>query len=130
VFESPNNPHLRVLDIAAIAAACRKSGLVSVLDSTFGTPALQRPLALGVDVVMHSTTKFLNGYSDHLGGALVGSAAMIAKLWHLSVQLGANMDPQVAYDLLRGLKTFPVRMERQSASAQEVARWLSDRPGV
>lgn len=130
VFESPTNPHLRVLDIAKVAAACKASGLTSLLDSTFGTPALQRPLALGVDLVMHSTTKYLNGHSDHLGGVLVGSAAMLDKIWHLAIELGASMDPQTAFDLLRGLKTFPLRMERQCASATAIARWLSDRPEV
>jgi cystathionine beta-lyase/cystathionine gamma-synthase len=130
LFESPTNPHLRVVDVAAVASTCRKSGLVSLLDSTFATPALQRPLALGVDLVMHSTTKYLNGHSDHLGGVLIGSSALIEKLWHLSVSLGAIMDAQVAYDLLRGLKTFAVRVERQCASSLRIARWLEGRPGV
>ena len=130
LFESPNNPHLRVLDVAAIAKACKESGLVSILDSTFGPPVIQRPISLGVDLVMHSTTKFLNGHSDHLGGALIGSAKLVDQLWHTAVQLGAVMDPQQAYDLMRGLKTLGVRVERQCASALRVAQWLSDRPGI
>jgi len=130
VFESPINPNLRLTDIEAVARACREAGIVSVMDSTFGTPALQRPLALGVDLVMHSTTKFLNGHSDHLGGALIGSAKLVDKLWHTAVELGACMDPQAAYDLIRGLKTFPIRVERQCASALKIARWLAERKDV
>lgn len=130
VFESPSNPHLRLVDIEAVARACRERGLVSILDSTFGTPLLQRPLALGVDLVMHSTTKYLNGHSDHLGGALIGKAKLIDELWHVGVELGATMDPQAAYGLLRGLKTFPLRVERQCASALRLARWLSERRDV
>src|SRR5712671_3123069 len=112
VFESPTNPTLRIIDIAAVAAACRKAGTVSVMDSTFGPPALQQPLAMGVDVVMHSATKYLNGHSDHLAGVLAGSRERTGPLRLLSHQLGASLDAQVAYDLLRGLKTFALRMER------------------
>jgi methionine-gamma-lyase len=130
VFESPTNPALRVLDVAAVASACRKAGAVSVMDSTFGPPALQRPVELGVDVVMHSATKYLNGHSDHLAGVLAGSRERIEPLRHLSRRLGASLDPQVAYDLLRGLKTFAVRMERHCATALRVARWLSEQRSV
>ena len=130
VFESPTNPTLRLADIAAVAAACRRKGVVSVLDSTFGTPFAQRPLALDVDVVMHSTTKYLNGHTDHLGGALVGARERIGPLRKLSHALGASVDPQVAYGLLRGLKTFPLRMERHCANALAVARWLARHPRV
>ena len=130
VFESPTNPTLRLLDIAAIGAACKTSGVVSVIDSTFGTPALQRPLELGVDVVMHSATKFLNGHSDHLCGALVGSSARLAPIRALSHKLGAVLDARVAFDLLRGLKTFHLRMERHCSNALSIARWLSAQPGV
>jgi len=130
VFESPTNPTLRIVDVAAVAAACRKAGTVSVMDSTFGPPALQRPLELGVDVVMHSATKYLNGHSDHLAGVLAGSVERLGSLRLLSHRLGASLDPQVAYDLLRGLKTFAVRMERHCASALRVAGWLEERREV
>ncbi len=130
VFESPTNPTLRVLDIAAIAAACRKAGTVSLIDSTFGTPYTQRPLESGVDVVMHSATKYLNGHSDHLVGALVGSRERIESIRVLSRKLGAALDPQAAYDLLRGLKTFALRMERHSQSALDLARFLEQQKGV
>ena len=130
VFESPTNPTLRVLDIPAIASACRKAGTVSLIDSTFGTPWTQRPLASGVDVVMHSATKYLNGHSDHLIGALVGSRERIEPIRLLSHKLGAALDPQAAYDLLRGLKTFSLRMERHSRTALTLARFLEGHRGV
>src|SRR2546426_7275594 len=130
VFESPTNPTLRIVDAAAVAQACRKAGTVSVIDSTFGPPALQRPLESGVDVVMHSATKYLNGHSDHLAGVLAGSRERIEPLRLLSQRLGASLDPHAAYDLLRGLKTFAVRMERHCATALRVARWLSEQPAV
>src|SRR5712692_5195228 len=124
VFESPTNPTLRIVDLAAVASACRKAGTVSVMDSTFGPPALQRPIEMGVEVVMHSATKYLNGHSDHLAGVLAGSSERLEPLRLLSHKLGASLDPQVAYDLLRGLKTFALRMERHCATALRVARWL------
>jgi cystathionine beta-lyase/cystathionine gamma-synthase len=130
VFESPTNPTLRLLDIKAVAAACKSGGTISVMDSTFGPPPLQRPVELGVDVVMHSATKYLNGHSDHLGGVLLGSRARIEPLRALSHRVGAVLDAQVAYDLLRGLKTLPLRVEQQSATALRVARWLSEQPRV
>lgn len=130
VFESPTNPTLRVLDIAAVAKACRAAGIVSLIDSTFAPPPVQRPLQLGADLVMHSATKYLNGHSDHLCGAIVGSAERVEPIRLLSHKLGASLDPQAAYDLLRGLKTFAVRMERHSSNALTVARWLEEEPNV
>jgi cystathionine beta-lyase/cystathionine gamma-synthase len=130
VFESPTNPTLRVLDLAAVAKAARAGGMVSIVDSTFATPFVQRPLNLGVDIVMHSATKYLNGHSDHLAGALIGRKEVIEPIRLLSHKLGASMDPQVAYDLLRGLKTFAVRIERQCASALKLARWLEEQKAV
>lgn len=130
VFESPTNPTLRVLDIAAVAQASRAAGAVSLIDSTFAPALIQRPLSMGVDLVMHSATKFLNGHSDHLCGAIAGRAELVEPIRLLSRRLGASLDAQVAYDLLRGLKTFAVRVERQSASALALARWLEDQPAV
>jgi len=130
VFESPTNPTLRVLDIAAVARAARAAGAVSLLDSTFAPALIQRPLELGIDLVMHSATKYLNGHSDHLGGAILGRAELVEPIRRLSRSLGASLDAQVAYDLLRGLKTFAVRVERQCASALAVARWLSEQREV
>src|SRR3954469_1767563 len=130
VFESPNNPTLRVADIAAVARACKAAGTISLIDSTFAPPAVQRPLSFGVDLVMHSGTKFLNGHSDHLVGAIAGRRELVEPVRAISHKLGAVLDPQVAYDLLRGLKTFAVRIERQCATALVLARWLSEQPGV
>ena len=130
VFESPTNPTLRVLDIASVAKACRAAGALSLIDSTFAPSLVQRPLSLGVDLVMHSATKFLNGHSDHLCGAIVGRADLVERVRGVARKLGAVLDAQVAYDLLRGLKTFAVRLERQSASALIIARWLEGQPAV
>ncbi|MFL5412460.1 MAG: trans-sulfuration enzyme family protein [Myxococcales bacterium] len=130
VFESPTNPTLRVVDVARVAEACRKSRTVSVIDSTFGPPVLQRPLELGADIVMHSATKYLNGHSDHLLGVLLGSRERIEPLRVLSRKLGSAVDPQAAYDLLRSLKTLPVRMERHCANALRIATWLEAHPAV
>src|SRR5207302_5709998 len=130
VFESPTNPTLRVLDVAAVARACRASGTVSLIDSTFAPAAIQRPLSLGADLVMHSATKFLNGHSDHLCGAIIGRRDLVEKVRLIARKLGAALDPQVAYDLLRGLKTFAVRVERQCHSALQLAGWLETQPAV
>jgi methionine-gamma-lyase len=130
VFESPTNPTLRIVDAAAVAEACHAAGAVSVIDSTFGPPALQRPLEAGVDVVMHSATKYLNGHTDHLLGVLAGSRDRIEPLRLLSRRLGAAVDPHAAYDLLRGLKTFPLRIARHCENALCVARWLSEYPAI
>jgi cystathionine beta-lyase/cystathionine gamma-synthase len=130
VFESPTNPTLRVLDIAAVARACKSAGLLSLIDSTFAPALIQRPLALGADLVMHSATKFLNGHSDHLGGVIAGRRELVEKVRAIARKLGSVLDPQVAYDLLRGLKTFAVRIERQCSSALTVARWLESHGAV
>jgi cystathionine beta-lyase/cystathionine gamma-synthase len=130
VFESPTNPTLRLVDLAAVARAARTAGMISLVDSTFATPYAQRPLERDVDLVMHSATKFLNGHSDHLAGAIAGRRELVEPIRKLSHELGASLDPQVAYDLLRGLKTFAVRMERESATALRIARWLEGRRGI
>src|SRR5256885_2408216 len=130
VFESPTNPTLRIVDVARLAEACRGTRTVSVIDSTFGPPVLQRPLDLGADLVMHSATKYLNGHSDHLLGVLLGSRERIEPLRLLSRRLGSAVDPQAAYDLLRSLKTLPVRMERHCANAMRIATWLEAQPAV
>ncbi len=126
-FESPINPTLRCVDVAAVAAACRARGVVSVLDNTFASPVNQQPLALGVDVVMHSATKYLNGHSDVTAGALAGPKDLIEKVLKARKLIGAILDPYAAYALGRGLKTLAVRVERQNASAFAVARALEER---
>jgi cystathionine beta-lyase/cystathionine gamma-synthase len=125
-FESPINPTLRCVDIAAIAAACRARGVISVIDNTFASPVNQQPIALGVDLVMHSATKYLNGHSDVTAGALAGSARLIDAALKARKLLGTILDPYPAYALGRGLKTLSVRMERHNANALAVARWLEN----
>jgi cystathionine beta-lyase/cystathionine gamma-synthase len=123
-FESPINPTLRCVDVAAIAAACRARGVVSIIDSTFASPVNQQPVAMGVDLVMHSVTKYLNGHSDITAGALAGRRDLIDKVDRLRKMLGTVIDPQAAYAIGRGLKTLAVRVERQNTNALAVARWL------
>jgi cystathionine beta-lyase/cystathionine gamma-synthase len=123
-FESPINPTLRCVDIAAVAGACRARGVLSVLDNTFASPINQRPLAMGIDVVMHSATKYLNGHSDVTAGLLAGSAELIGRTSHVRRLIGTVLDPHPAYALDRGLKTLQVRVERHNANAMAVARWL------
>ena len=124
-FESPINPTLRCVDIAAIARACRSHGVTSVMDNTFATPINQQPITYGVDVVMHSATKYLNGHSDVTAGVLVGTQALIDRMLSIRKLLGTVLDPYAAYALGRGLKTLSVRVERQNASALAVARFLA-----
>jgi cystathionine beta-lyase/cystathionine gamma-synthase len=124
-FESPINPTLRCIDIAAVAAACRARGVTTVIDNTFASPVNQQPLALGIDLVMHSATKYLNGHTDVTAGVLIGSSALIERVEKVRRRVGTIMDPQPAYLLGRGLKTLAVRVQRQNASAMAVAEWLS-----
>ncbi len=121
-FESPINPTLRCLDIATVAGACRAAGVLSVMDNTFATPYNQQPLTLGVDLVMHSATKYLNGHSDVTAGAIMGSTALIGRLVQARKLVGAMLDPMAATLVSRGLKTLDVRMERHNANALALAR--------
>lgn len=128
-FESPINPTLRCVDIAAVAAACRARGVISIIDSTFASPVNQQPIALGVDLVMHSVTKYLNGHSDVTAGALAGPARLMAPIEKAKRMLGTILDPSAAYAIGRGLKTLAVRVERHNANAMAVARWLDGQKG-
>jgi len=123
-FESPINPTLRCIDIRRVAEACRARGTLSVVDNTFASPINQRPLALGIDLVMQSVTKYLNGHSDVTGGCVSGSHALVAPIAKARRQVGTVMDPYPAYALGRGLKTLPLRVARHNATAQAVAEWL------
>jgi len=128
-FESPINPTLRCVDVEAIAAACRARGVISIIDNTFASPINQRPLTMGVDVVMHSVTKYLNGHSDVTAGTLAGPAAIMGEIENVRRKLGGVVDPQAAYAIGRGLKTLSVRVERHNANAMLVARWLETQKG-
>jgi cystathionine beta-lyase/cystathionine gamma-synthase len=125
-FESPINPTLRCVDIRAIAAACRARGVLSVIDNTFASPINQQPLPMGIDLAMHSATKYLNGHSDVTAGAIMGPQALVAKVEGVRRMLGTVLDPYAAYALNRSLKTLQVRVERQNANALVVAEFLGD----
>jgi cystathionine beta-lyase/cystathionine gamma-synthase len=124
-FESPANPTLRCVDMRRVAEATGARGVLSVVDSTFATPINQQPLACGVDLVMHSATKYLNGHSDLTAGALAGSAVLIARLRDARTLFGGVLDPSAAYALTRGIKTLGVRMQLHNSNAMRVAEWLS-----
>jgi cystathionine beta-lyase/cystathionine gamma-synthase len=124
-FETPANPTIRLLDIAAISSAARSRGTLSIVDSTFASPILQKPLTLGTDLVFHSATKYLNGHSDVLAGAVVGDAVRIRELSLMRRIYGGNLDAGAAYELIRGMKTLEVRVRRQCETALELARRLS-----
>jgi cystathionine beta-lyase/cystathionine gamma-synthase len=129
-FESPINPTLRCVDIARVAEACRARGVTSAIDNTFASPVNQQPLALGVDLVMHSATKYLNGHSDVTAGALVGSEAMLKPLLPARKLFGGVLEPASAYALARGMKTLAVRMAKHNENAMRVATWLEQDPRV
>jgi cystathionine beta-lyase/cystathionine gamma-synthase len=124
-FESPINPTLRCVDIRKVAQVCRDRKVLSVIDNTFASPMNQQPLSLGVDLVMHSATKYLNGHSDVTAGVLAGPSRLVDPILKVRKQVGTVLDPQAAYSLGRGLKTIAVRMERHNANAMAVARWLA-----
>ena len=124
-IESPTNPLLKLVDLKAVAALAKKSGALVVVDNTFATPYLQRPLEMGADIVMHSATKFINGHSDMVGGIVVTGQEHLAKrLAYLQNSIGAVAGPFDSFLALRGVKTLDVRMERHCASALQIAKWL------
>jgi cystathionine beta-lyase/cystathionine gamma-synthase len=129
--ETPSNPMLKVFDIPAIAAIAKAHGTTLAVDNTFATPMLQRPLLLGAHVVVHSTTKYLNGHSDVVGGAIVTSDDALAERLHfIQKAVGAVPSPFDCYMVLRGLKTLAVRMERHVTTARALAAWLELHPQV
>ncbi|WP_028917598.1 cystathionine gamma-synthase [Pseudoxanthomonas sp. J35] len=131
-IETPTNPMLKIVDIAAIAAIARRRGLIVVVDNTFASPMLQRPLALGADIVVHSATKYLNGHSDMVGGiAVVGDNADLAeRLAFLQNSVGGVQGPFDSFLALRGLKTLPLRMRAHCDNALALAQWLETHPAV
>jgi cystathionine gamma-lyase len=124
-IESPTNPLLKLVDVEAIAKLAKNSGALVVVDNTFATPRLQRPLELGCDIVMHSATKFINGHSDMVGGIVVVSDdALAERLGYLQNSIGSVAGPFDSFLALRGVKTLDVRMERSCANAMKIAQWL------
>jgi methionine-gamma-lyase len=131
-FETPANPNMRLIDIAAITAIAHKHGALSLVDNTYATPVLTRPIALGADLVVHSATKYLGGHGDLVGGLVVGPQDVIdqIRLYGVKDMTGAVMAPMTAMLILRGLKTLEIRMERHCRSAQTVAEALAAHPAV
>ncbi len=124
--ETPTNPTMEITDLAGVAKLCEAKKLISVVDNTFATPYLQNPLDLGIDIVVHSATKYLNGHSDMLGGLIVlNDAALIERLRFIQKSVGAIMSPFEAWMCLRGIKTLALRMARHDTNAMEVATFLS-----
>jgi len=129
-IETPTNPTLRLVDLRKAAAVGRRHDIVTLVDNTFATPVLQKPIALGFDLVVHSATKYLGGHSDLIAGVAVGSEKWIARVRERVIYLGGSMDPGAAYLLIRGLKTLEIRVKRQCATALAVARFLEGHPKV
>jgi cystathionine gamma-lyase len=130
-IETPTNPLLKIVDIEAVAALGKKHGAIVVVDNTFATPYLQRPLELGADIVMHSATKFINGHSDMVGGIVVTADTVLAEqLGYLQNSIGSVAGPFDSFLALRGVKTLDVRMQRHCESAMRIAEWLDEHPRV
>ena len=130
VSESPTNPYNRIMDLERFAAIGRRHRVKTLIDATFATPYNQRPLEWGVDVVIHSATKYLGGHNDLLAGAVLGAREMVDAIRGLQGITGAVVDPFAAYLLVRGLKTLALRVERQNANAQALAEFLAGHPHV
>lgn len=129
--ETPSNPAMQVTDLRAVAEIAHAHGCVLVVDNTFASPFLQRPIEFGADVVLHSVTKFINGHADVVGGIIVARTEELhRRIRPLMINLGCNMDPHQAFLVLRGLKTLSLRIERAQASALRIARWLEAHPKV
>lgn len=130
-IETPTNPLLQIVDIGEIASLTDEKDVLFAVDNTFGTPALQRPLEYGADVVAHSLTKYLGGHSDVVGGALVtADADLDARFGFYQNTVGATLDPFGCFLVLRGTKTLPIRMERHCENARALASWLDTHPAV
>jgi cystathionine gamma-synthase len=130
ISESPTNPYLRVLDLERVADIGRRHGVKTLIDATFATPINQRPIEFGIDLVLHSATKYLSGHNDLLAGSLAGSESLISLLRQQLWMFGAVLDPHAAYLLIRGLKTLALRVQRQNESAQRIAEFLEAHPAV
>jgi cystathionine gamma-synthase len=130
VSESPTNPYMRVLDLPRLVEIARRHRVKTLIDATFATPYNLRPLAHGIDLVVHSATKYLGGHNDLLAGVIIGKPGIVAALRESQGMLGGICDPHSAYLLLRGLKTLALRMERHNQNGLEIARFLQEHPRV
>jgi cystathionine beta-lyase/cystathionine gamma-synthase len=129
-LESPTNPTLRVVDLHKVAGVAKKHNLTTLIDSTFATPINQRPAEFGIDLVMHSGTKYYAGHSDLICGIVAGRQDLIDQIHSTRTTLGGSMDPHAAFLLLRGIKTLALRVQRQNLNALRVAQFLARHPGV
>lgn len=129
--ETPANPTISITDIKACSEIAKKHNLLLVVDNTFSSPYLQRPIEYGADVVFHSVTKFINGHADVVGGIIIAKEeALYKKLRSMMISMGCNMDPHQAYLVIRGLKTLSIRVERAQQNAMKIAEWLEKHPKV
>ncbi len=130
LVESISNPLMEVGDLEAVVAFARSHGLITMIDNTFASPVNFRPLEIGIDLVVHSATKYLNGHSDIVAGAVVGSATHVDRVRHLLLHLGGSIDPNTAFLFERGLKTLALRVARQNSSAMQIAEFLAGRDDI
>src|SRR5580698_7533136 len=128
--ETPTNPTLRLVDLHKAVAFAKEWDLISLIDNTFASPVLQKPIEMGFDLVLHSATKYLAGHSDVIAGAAAGRKALIEEIRHMIIYLGGSMDPEAAFLLIRGMKTLEVRVWRQCATALTLAKYLEKHPKV
>ncbi len=128
--ESPTNPYLNVFDLPRLVKIARRKKVMTLIDSTFSTPVNQKPLEFGIDIVLHSCTKYLAGHNDILAGAVLGRSKQIEEIRALHKAVGGVIDPHCCYLLLRGMKTFPLRMARHNETGMRVARFLESHPAV
>jgi len=128
--ESPTNPIVKVVDLRRVVAIAKKHHLLTMIDSTFATPINSKPAEFGIDLVMHSATKYLGGHSDLIAGVVAGRSELLEPIHATRTTLGGTMDPHAAWLLLRGIKTLAVRVERQNENALRIARFLSQHPNV
>lgn len=128
--ETPTNPYLRVMDLARVADIARPRGIITAVDSTFATPVNMQPLALGIDLVIHSATKYLGGHNDVLAGVVIGAHRLLSKIEDARGLLGGVGSPHDAYLLLRGLKTLELRVRRQNENGMRVAQFLEQHPAI
>jgi cystathionine beta-lyase/cystathionine gamma-synthase len=129
-LESPTNPTLRIVDLHKTAALAKRRGLISMIDSTFATPINQRPVEFGIDLILHSGTKYFGGHSDLIAGVVAGRQDLIDRIHQTRTTLGGVMDPHAAWLLLRGIKTLAVRVQRQNESALRIAEFLAQHSKV
>ena len=130
MVETPVNPTLTLTDLRAVAELARPRGIITVADNTFASPLNQKPHALGIDIVLHSATKYFGGHHDITAGAVCCSKELAEKIWGMHTTLGSVLSPMDAWLLLRGLRTLPLRLERINANALGLAQWLEAQPQI